>query len=235
MPLIKAYNIDSNLHGLKSHSIFKSVYTVEASWKGTFGHLMQTASAESCFSLEDLRRRSIDPTMYLMNSVFMDYLDKFIGVFIDDILVYSHNEQEHEEHLKKVLQRLRDCQLYAKVSKYEFWISEVLFLGHIINRDGLAIDPKKVAAILDWKAPKDVRRIKSFIGKVDYYRCFIEGFSKITKPITTLLAKKVEFNWTPACQESFETMNKLTTTLVLILPDIHKPFSVYCDASYTGL
>jgi hypothetical protein len=92
--------------------------------------------------------------MYLMNSVFIDYLDKFIVVFIDDILVYSQNEQEHEEHLRKVLQRLRDFQLYAKLSKCEFWISEVL--GHIINRYGLAIDQKKVAAILDWKAPKDV-------------------------------------------------------------------------------
>jgi hypothetical protein len=87
--------------------------------------------------------------MYLMKSVFMDYLDKFVVVFIDDILVYSQNEQEHEEHLRKVLQRLRDCQLYAKLSKCEFSISEVLFLGHIINRDGLAVDPKKVAAILD--------------------------------------------------------------------------------------
>jgi hypothetical protein len=137
--------------------------------------------------------------MYLMNSVFMDYLDKFIVVFIDDILVYSQNEQEHEEHLRKVLQRLRDCQLYAKISKCEFWISEVLFLGHIINRDGLAVDPKKVAAILDWKASKDVRGIKSFIGMADYYRRFIEGFSKIARPMTALLAKKVEFKWTPAC------------------------------------
>jgi hypothetical protein len=94
--------------------------------------------------------------MYLMNSVFMDDLDKFVVVFIDDILVYSQNEQEHEEHLRKVLQRLRDCQLYAKLSKCKFWINEVLFLGHIINRDGLDVDPKKVAAILDWKAPKDV-------------------------------------------------------------------------------
>jgi hypothetical protein len=94
--------------------------------------------------------------MYLMNSVFMDYLDQFVVVFIDDILVYSQNEQEHEEKLSKEFQRLRDCQLYAKLSKYEFWISEVLFLGHIINRDGLAMDPKKVAAVLDWKAPKDV-------------------------------------------------------------------------------
>jgi hypothetical protein len=90
-----------------------------------------------------------------MNSVFMDYLNKFVVVFIDDILIYSQNEQEHEEHLRKVLQRLRDCQLYAKLSKCEFWISEVLLLGHIINRDGLAVDPKKVAVILDWKAPKE--------------------------------------------------------------------------------
>jgi hypothetical protein len=174
--------------------------------------------------------------MYLMNSVFMDYLDKFVVVFIDDILVYSQNEQEHEEHLRKVLQRLWDCQLYAKLSKCEFWISEVLFLGHIINRDGLAVDPKKVAVILDWKAPKDVRGIKSFIRMVGYYRRFIEGFSKIVRPMTALLAKKVVFKWTPACQESFEKLKqKLTTAPVLVLSDVHKPFAVYCDASYTGL
>jgi hypothetical protein len=85
--------------------------------------------------------------MHLMNSVFMDYIEKFVVVFIDDILIYSQNKQEHEEHLRMVLQRLRDSQLYAKLSKCEFWISEVLFLGHIINRDGLAVDPEKVAAI----------------------------------------------------------------------------------------
>jgi hypothetical protein len=174
--------------------------------------------------------------MYLMNSVFMDYLDKFVVVFIDDILVYSQNEQEHEEHLRKVLQRLQDCQLYAKLSKCKFWISEVLFLGHIINRDGLAMDPKKVTTILDWKAPKDVRGIKSFIGMASYYRHFIEGFFKIARPMIALLANKVEFKWTPACQESFEMLKqKLTTTPVLVLPDVHKPFSVYCDASYTRL
>jgi hypothetical protein len=100
----------------------------------------------------------------------------------------------------------------------------------------LAIDSKKVTSILDWKAPKDVRGIKSFIGMAGYYRCFIEGFSKITRPMISLLAKKVEFKWTPACQKSFETLKeKLTTTPVLILPDVHKPFSVYCDASYTRL
>jgi hypothetical protein len=138
--------------------------------------------------------------------------------------------------LSKVLQRLRDCQLYAKLSKCEFWISEVLFLGHIINQEGLVVDPKKVAAILDCKAPKDAREIKSFIGMAGYYWRFIEGFSKIARPMTVLLAKKVEFKWTPACQKSFETLKeKLTKAPVLILPDVHKSFSVYCDASYTGL
>jgi hypothetical protein len=102
--------------------------------------------------------------MYLMNNMFMDYLDKFVVVFIDDILIYSQNEEERDEHLKMVLQRLRDHQLYAKLRKCEFWISEVLFLGHIINRDELAVDPKKVADILGLKAPRDVRGIKSFIG-----------------------------------------------------------------------
>jgi hypothetical protein len=134
--------------------------------------------------------------MYLMNSVFMDYIDKFVVVFIGDILIYSQNEEGHEEHLKLVLQRLREHQLYAKLSKCEFWINEVLFLGHIINRDGLAVDPKKVADILDWKAPRDVRGIKIFIGMAGYYQRFIEGFAKIARPIIALLAKKVELKWT---------------------------------------
>jgi hypothetical protein len=125
--------------------------------------------------------------------------------------------------------------LYAKLSKCEFWISEVLFLGHIINRDGLAVDPKKVATILDWTARRDVRGIKSFIRMAGYYRRFIEGFSKTTRPMTAVLVKKVEFKCTLECQESFETLKKLTLAPVLILPDVHKPFLVYCDASYTGL
>jgi ribonuclease HI len=174
--------------------------------------------------------------MYLMNSVFMDYLDKFVVVFIDDILIYSQSEEEHVEHLKMVLQRLQEHQLYAKLSKCEFWINKVLFLGHIINQDGLAVDPKKVADILNWKTLKDVRGIKSFIGMAGYYRRFIEGFSKIDRPMKALLAKKVEFKWTQKCQEAFEELkNRLTTAPVLVLPDVHKPFSVYCDASYTGL
>jgi ribonuclease HI len=124
------------------------------------------------------------------------------------------------------------------------WAALVLFLEKKDGTKRMCVDyralnevtVKKVAAILDWKAPKDVWGIKSFIGMAGYCRHFIEGFSKIARPMTALLAKKVEFKWTPACQESFETLKqKLTTTPVLVLPDVHKPFSVYCDASYTGL
>jgi hypothetical protein len=108
--------------------------------------------------------------MNLMNSVFMDYLDKFVVVFIDDILIYSQSEEQHVDHSRMVLQRLREHQLYAKLSKCEFWINEVMLLGHIINKDGLVVDPKKVADILNSKAPTDAREIKSFIGMAGYYR-----------------------------------------------------------------
>jgi hypothetical protein len=107
--------------------------------------------------------------MNVMNNVFIDYLDKFVVVFFDDILIYSQSEEEHVDHLKMVLHILREHQLYAKLSKCEFWIDEVLFLGHIINKDGLAVDLKKVADILNWKAPTDAQGIKSFIGMAGYY------------------------------------------------------------------
>jgi hypothetical protein len=117
--------------------------------------------------------------MNLMNSVFMDYLDKFVVIFIDDILIYSQSEEEHAGHLRMVLQRLWEHQLYAKLSKCEFWIDEVLFLGHIINKKGLTMDPKKVADILNWKAPTDARGIKSFIGMAGYYRHSLKGFWRL--------------------------------------------------------
>jgi hypothetical protein len=94
--------------------------------------------------------------MYLMNSVFMSELDKFVMVFIDDILVYSKSMEEHEEHLQVVLQRLRDHQLYAKFSKCEFWINKVIFLGHVISSEGIVVDPSKVCDVLDWEPPKSV-------------------------------------------------------------------------------
>ena len=174
--------------------------------------------------------------MYLMNKVFMEYLDKFVVVFIDDIMIYSKSEEEHEEHLRLVLQKLREHQLYAKFSKCEFWIKEVSFLGHIISDGGISVDPGKVRDVLKWNPPQTVTEIRSFLGLAGYYRRFIEGFSKIVKPLTTLLEKGREFKWTEACQASFEELKKrLTTAPVLVMPDLHKGFDIYCDASRQGL
>jgi hypothetical protein len=126
--------------------------------------------------------------MNLMNKVFMEYLDQFVVVFIDDILIYSPNEETHEDHLRLVLQKLRDNQLYAKFSKCEFWLKEDAFLGHIVTDGGIKVDPGKISEILNWKQPKDVSKIRSFLGLVGYYRRFIEGFSKLVKPLTSLLS-----------------------------------------------
>jgi hypothetical protein len=174
--------------------------------------------------------------MYLMNSVFMPELDKFVVVFIDDILVYLKSTEDHEEHLQVVLQRLRDRQLYAKFSKCEFWINEVTFLGHVISSEGIAVDSSKVRDILDWEPPKSVHQVRSFLGLTGYYRTFISNFSKISKPITKLLKKGTKYVWTTECDEAFQTLKKLlTTSPVLAHPDIAKPFDVYCYASGTGL
>ena len=141
--------------------------------------------------------------MNMMNKVFMEFLDKFVVVFIDDILVYSKNEEEHKEHLRLVLEKLREHQLYAKVSKCEFWLKEVGFLGHVISREGIAVHPTNVVTVTNWEAPMSVGEIRSFLGLAGYYRRFIENFSKIAKPMTELLKKDTKFKWTEECEASF--------------------------------
>jgi hypothetical protein len=174
--------------------------------------------------------------MYLMNSVFMLELDKFIVVFIDDILIYSKTEEDHVDHLRVVLQRLRDHRLYAKFSKCEFWLNSVKFLGYTISSKGISIDPTKVQEVMDWKPTTSVHQIRSFLGLAGYYQRFIPDFSKIAKPMTELLKKEVKFHWDDKCEKTFHTLRKLlTTALVLAQPDNTEPFDVYCDASGTGL
>ena len=109
----------------------------------------------------------------------MEYLDRFVVVFIDDILVFSKTEAEHEEYLRLVLQKLREHQLYAKLSKCEFWLKEVSFLGHVISNGRVAVDPKKVSDVLSWNSPQDVSEVWSFLGMARYYRRFIEGFLRL--------------------------------------------------------
>jgi len=120
---------------------------------------------------------------------FVHFLDQFVVVFIDDILIYSKTFEEHEEHPRTVLQILKDKQLYAKLSKCECWLEEVKFLGHVISREGVSVDPTKVEMALQWEPPKLVTEIRSFLGLVGYYGRFIEGFSKITMPLTQLTKK----------------------------------------------
>jgi hypothetical protein len=145
---------------------------------------------------------------YLMNKVFMEYLDKFVVVFIDDILIFSKMEEEHEEHLRLVLEKLRSHQLYAKFSKCDFWLTEVAFLGHIISAGGVSVDPGKVRDVLNWIPPTTASEIRSFLGLAGYYRRFIKDFSKIAKPMTKLLEKNKAFEWTVECQASFEELRK---------------------------
>jgi hypothetical protein len=174
--------------------------------------------------------------IYLMNSVFMPELDKFVVVFIDDILVYSKNEEEHVGHLHVVLQHLREHHLYAKLSKCDFWRKEIKFLGHTISQAEIAVDPDKVQEVMNWKPPTTVRQIRSFLGLAGYYRRFIPDFSRIAKPITELLKKEAKFVWSQKCEDAFHALRKhLTTAPVLAQPDNSKPFDVYCDASGTGL
>jgi hypothetical protein len=141
--------------------------------------------------------------MYLMNTVFIEYLDKFVVLFIDDVLVYSRSEEENEDHLRLVLQKLRGQKLYANLSKCEFWLKQVAFLGHIVSKGGISVDPNKIQDVLSWNAPMSVGNIRSFLGLAGYYRRFVEGFSKINKPMTELLEKDKNFKWTPACKASF--------------------------------
>ena len=127
--------------------------------------------------------------MDLMNSVFRPYLDQFVVVFIDDLLVYSKDEKEHEQHLKIVLQTLREKKLYAKLKKCYFWLKEVSFLGHIVFDEGIRVYPTKIEAVVNWKPPRTVTEVRSFLGLAGYYRIFVKRFSVIASPLTKLLRK----------------------------------------------
>ncbi|GJS00994.1 reverse transcriptase domain-containing protein [Tanacetum coccineum] len=174
--------------------------------------------------------------MDLMNRVCKPYLDKFVIVFIDDILIYSKNKKEHEEHLKMILELLKKEELYAKFSKCEFWIPKVQFLGHVIDSEGIHVDPAKIESIKDWTSPKSPTEIRQFLGLAGYYRRFIEGFSKIAKPMTKLTQKKIKFEWGDKQEAAFQLLKqKLCSAPILALPEGSEDFIAYCDASKKGL
>ena len=141
--------------------------------------------------------------MDLMNRVFKPFLNQFVVVFIDDILIYSKSKEDHERHLRLVLQVLEEKKLYAKLKKCEFWLDSVAFLGHVISKDGISVDPKKVEAVVEWTRPNNVTEIRSFLGLAGYYRRFVEGFSRLAVPLTRLTQKGVKFEWSEECEQSF--------------------------------
>jgi hypothetical protein len=147
--------------------------------------------------------------MNLMNKVFMEELDRFVKVFIDDILIYSETV---EEHLRIVLERLMQQKLYAKFSKCEFWMEKVALLGHVLSTEGIAVDPSKVESVTKWEQPLNVTDVRSFLWMAGYYRRFIENFSKIAKPITELLKNNTKFEWSEACEKSFQELKGRLTT-----------------------
>ncbi|KAL0537688.1 hypothetical protein IC582_026673 [Cucumis melo] len=174
--------------------------------------------------------------MDLMNRVFREFLDTFVIVFIDDILIYSKTEAEHEEHLRMVLQTLRDNKLYAKFSKCEFWLKQVSFLGHVVSKAGVSVDPAKIEAVTGWTRPSTVSEVRSFLGLAGYYRRFVENFSRIATPLTQLTRKGAPFVWSKACEDSFQNLKqKLVTAPVLTVPDGSGSFVIYSDASKKGL
>ncbi|KAI3672539.1 hypothetical protein L6452_38629 [Arctium lappa] len=174
--------------------------------------------------------------MDMMYRVCQPYLDKFVIVFIDDILVYSKTEEDHEEHLRTILELLKRERLYAKFSKCEFWLREVQFLGHVVSQEGIKVDPAKVEAIRDWEAPKTPSEVRSFLGLAGYYRKFIRDFSRIATPLTSLTKKNVKFVWMEDQKEAFQKLkDMLSSALILTLPDGTEDFVVYSDASRLGL
>jgi hypothetical protein len=157
-------------------------------------------------------------------------------VFIDDILIYSTNHQEHGEHLKTILNILREKQLFAKLKKCEFLMEKVSFLGHIISKDGVAVDPSKVEVVVNWERPTNVHEICSFLGLAGYNQRFVEGFSNLSGPLITLTKKNVHFEWNDKCEASFQKLKqRLVSTLVLVLPRESEKFVVFSDASLKGL
>jgi hypothetical protein len=174
--------------------------------------------------------------MCLMNGVFRDYLDKFVIIFLDDILVYSKSEEEHEQHPRMVLQVLRENQLYAKLSKCSFYQEKIHYLGHIISKDGIVVDPEKIKAIRGWSVPKNVTEVRSFMGLAGYYKGFIAGFSRIAHPITSLQRKEKKFQWTEDCERSFQQLKQLLTSApILMIVDLNEEFVVCTDACKEGL
>jgi hypothetical protein len=169
-----------------------------------------------------------------MNAVFGKI--PYALVYLDDILIFSNTAEEHAQHLKEVLSILREEKLYAKMSKCRFFQTELEYLGHLVGRDGVRVDPRKVDSVMQWPVPKDVHQIRAFLGLANYFRRFMQGYSTMVAPLTSLTKKDMVWDWSPECQRAFEMVKQaLTNAPVLALPDPDADWEVVCDASLEGI
>ena len=170
--------------------------------------------------------------MTLMNEILAPFLDDFVVVYLDDILIYSKTQEEHERHLRLVLQVLREHQLYAKASKCEFFKIEVDFLGHIVGANGVRMEPTKVDAIVKWPRPQTATHVRSFLGLANFYRRYVANYSFIAAPLTDLTAKGLKFQWGSAHERAFEELKAAVASApVLLTPDPAAQFVMTTDAS----
>nr|GEV27323.1 putative reverse transcriptase domain-containing protein [Tanacetum cinerariifolium] len=201
----------------------------KTAFKTRYGHFKFTIMP---FGLTNAPAVFID----LMNRVCRPYIDKFVIVFIDNILIYFKTREEHVKHIRLVLGLLKKDKLYAKFSKCEFWLREVQFLGHVLNGNGIHVEPSKIKAVKNWKASRTLSEVRLFLGMVGYYHRFIEDFSKIAKLFTVLTQKSKTFDWGEKQENAFQTLkDKRCNALVLFLLDRLEDFVLYCDASGLGI
>ncbi|GJP56055.1 hypothetical protein CLOM_g15120 [Closterium sp. NIES-68] len=167
-----------------------------------------------------------------MNHILRPLLDECVVVYLDDILVYSHDMQQHVEHLRRVFEILQRERIYVKLSKSDFALEKVQFLGHIVSAQGVHVDPKKIEAVRTWKSPENVKELQQFLGFANYYNRFVPQYAKITAPLTNLLKKNTPYKWGPQYQEAVEKLKQaLTSAPVLILPDPERDYVIEADAS----
>ncbi len=195
--------------------------------------LLVTTSISSC------PMDSPTPSVFqdFMHEVLREFLYRFVIVYIDDVLIYSRSQAEHRQHVAEVLQPLREHQLYLKAEKCTFHLSSVQFLGYNINRSGIQMDEGKVEAVKSWPTPTTLKELQRFLGFANFYRLFIQNYSSIFSPLTSLLrGKPKSLSWTPAAEEAFNSLKQaFTSAPLLVYPDPELPFVVEVDASTTGV
>ncbi|GJS06468.1 putative reverse transcriptase domain-containing protein, partial [Tanacetum coccineum] len=219
-----ASDLHSDYHQLRVHE----ADILKTAFRTRYGHFEFTVMP---FGLTNAKAVFMD----LLNWVCKPYLDKFVIMFVDEVLIYSKSKEDHEVHLKLVLELLKKEKLFDKFSKCEFWLQEVYFLEYVVNINGIYADRSKIEAVNNWNAPKTPSVIWSFLGLAGYYRRFITNSSKIAKPFTSLKQKNQKYEWGAEQEEAFQTLkDKLCNALILSLPDGPDDFVVYCDASNQG-